>query len=64
MISTKQQKLLKICPSWSKAGERAFFTAAPKLWNSIPFNIWENKSLVIFKKHLKTYLIRLLTVLK
>ena len=40
-------------------GERSAGTSysvtAPKLWNSLPANIWNFKSLDTFKKHLKTH---------
>ena len=37
-------------------GERAFFFAAPKMWNSIPEHIKSALSLSTFKTALKTYL--------
>ena len=40
-------------------GDRAFAVAAPKLWNSLPFNIRSAQTLEIFKSSLKTYLFSL-----
>lgn len=40
----------------STLGARSFYDAAPTLWNSLPANIQDVKSLGIFKKKLKTYL--------
>ena len=39
-------------------GERAFSTSAPKLWNTLPRDIRNAKSLAIFKKQLKTHLFK------
>ena len=39
-------------------GERAFATAGPKLWNSLPQDIRQSSSVEIFKSHLKTYLFK------
>ncbi|KAF7656690.1 hypothetical protein LDENG_00037420, partial [Lucifuga dentata] len=39
-----------------KTGDAAFFSYAPKLWNSLPKDIREAGSVEIFKHHLKTYL--------
>ena len=40
-------------------GDRAFIFAAPKLWNSLPSELREIKSIATFKRHLKTYLFKL-----
>ena len=41
------------------SGERSagtsYSVAAPKLWNSLPANIRNSRSLDTFKKHLKTH---------
>ena len=37
-------------------GERAFCSAAPKLWNSLPSYLRQNQTVGTFKKGLKTYL--------
>ena len=39
-------------------GERTFGVAAPKLWNSVPFEIRSAENLNQFKSNLKTYLFR------
>ena len=40
-------------------GDRSFTCAAPKLWNALPFEVRDFKSLDIFKSKLKTHLFRL-----
>ena len=35
-------------------GSRAFRVSAPKVWNSLPFQIRQSESLPTFKRHLKT----------
>ena len=37
-------------------GEKAFATSAPVLWNALPSNVHNTKSLESFKSGLKTYL--------
>ena len=39
----------------SKMGERAFSISGPKLWNTIPEQIKEAKTILSFKKQLKTH---------
>ena len=53
--------LLKQPAFISKAtlGDRSFTWAAPKLWNVLPFEVRDSKSLDIFKSKLKTHLFRL-----
>ena len=41
-----------------KYGDRAFSVAGPKLWNELPLEIRNRKSVNIFKKQLKTYLFK------
>ena len=38
------------------AGDRAFSVSAPRLWNELPQNVTECKTIDSFKKHLKTHL--------
>ena len=40
-------------------GARSFYAATPTLWNNLPAHIHEIESLGAFKKHVKTYLFRL-----
>ena len=42
--------------------DRAFAHAAPVLWNSLPLTIRTSSSLAIFKKQLKTFLLRKLLI--
>ena len=35
-------------------GDRAFFVAAPKLWNNLPLDISPNVNVCMFKSKLKT----------
>ena len=39
-------------------GARSFYAAAPALWNSLPADIREIKSISLFKKCLKTHLFK------
>jgi hypothetical protein len=50
--------LLDVPKSKSCIGSRAFAFSAPKLWNSLPYDIRTSVSLVTFKSKLKTYLFR------
>ena len=40
-------------------GDRSFTCAAPKLWNALPFEVRDSKSLDVFKSKLKTHNFRL-----
>ena len=40
------------------SGFRSFEVAAPRLWNTLPGHIRNSKSVVIFKRDLKTYLFK------
>lgn len=40
-------------------GDRSFTCAVTKLWNALPFEVRDSKSLDIFKSKLKTHLFRL-----
>ena len=55
--SSSDTTLLTI-PKSSKLmiGDRSFYLAGPRLWNSIPSAIREAASITIFKRRLKTYL--------
>ena len=37
-------------------GDKSFYVTAPRLWNALPRNIREAKSLTVFKKMLKSHL--------
>jgi len=39
-----------------RVGERAFSSAAPRLWNALPTDIKRAATLLTFKKKLKTFL--------
>ena len=39
-------------------GDRAFVSAAPKLWNDLPRSIRNEQSLESFKRSIKTYLFK------
>ena len=56
-LRSSNQLLLKV-PSTNTVtyGDRAFSVAAPKLWNSVPYEIRSSESLNKFKSKLKTYL--------
>ena len=49
-----------LAPTWritkKSIGESAFGTTAPRLWNSLPADIRNSKTLNIFRKSLKTHL--------
>ena len=50
-------KLLLTTPrTLSSYGDRAFYAAAPKLWNTLPLELRSCTSIDTFKKSLKTYL--------
>jgi len=36
-------------------GSRAFQFSAPRVWNSVPVNIRETKSLPTLRRHIKTF---------
>ena len=39
-------------------GDRAFACAVPRLWNGLPLELWDEQSIEIFKRKLKTYLFK------
>ena len=49
-------QLLVLPRTHSTSGDRAFSSAAPRLWNSLPIGGRPSTSLQIFKRRLKTYL--------
>ena len=58
-LRTSGQELLTLPLAKLKTyGDRAFSTAAPRLWNNLPLNIRKSASEDIFKKNLKTYLFK------
>ena len=58
-LRSGNKKLLKIQPYKLKSyGYRAFSVCAPQLWNALPLEIKECKSVLRFKKALKTYLFK------
>ena len=64
-ISRPSERGLKMFPKFSiyvgsvglqsSLGDRAFQSAAPKLWNSLPAEIRNIQTLTSFKRALKTY---------
>ena len=38
-------------------GDRAFSVCAPKIWNTVPLEIRQSSTVVLFKKKLKTLLV-------
>ena len=44
--------------SRTKAGDRFFAVAGPRLWNSLPASVTSADTLAVFKKQLKTFLFR------
>ena len=55
-LRSSHQHLLKIPKTRVACGERAFSSAAPCLWNNLPFNLRIITSLETFKSKLKSYL--------
>ncbi len=56
-LRSSNQRLLFIPKTRRKCrGDRAFATAAPRLWNDLPLFIRMASSVAIFKSKLKTYL--------
>jgi len=46
------------CPPYTAVGDRAFPVAAPRIWNSLPQHVTSAPSLVIFRRRLKTHLLK------
>ena len=59
-LRSSDELLLKV-PSTNTVsfGDRAFSVAAPKLWNSVPYEIRSAESLNQFKSKLQTHLFRI-----
>ena len=51
--------LVKPTPNYKSLGERAFTFYGPKIWNSLPSDIRNIKSINTFKSNLKTFFFRL-----
>ncbi|KAL9964335.1 hypothetical protein ACROYT_G027963 [Oculina patagonica] len=56
--SSGQELLTEPMAKLKTYGDRAFSTAAPRLWNNLPLSIRKSASEDIFKKNLKTYLFK------
>ena len=54
--SSDQNRLTEPRFRLKSAGYRSFSVAAPRLWNKLPLEIRNSKSITVFKKVLKTYL--------
>ena len=54
--STRHKQLLFVPCTRLRVGERAFSSAAPRLWNALPTDIKRAATLLTFKKKLKTFL--------
>ena len=58
-LRSTDQKLLAVLKWRLKTyGDRAFSTAAPKLWNELPLDLRSLDTINLFKKHLKTDLFK------
>ena len=59
-LRSSSQFLLKpVKATRSAYGERAFATNAPKLWNSLPYDLRSENDFLCFKSKLKTYMFTL-----
>ena len=59
-LRSSEQNLLSVPrTNLTRYGDRAFSVAAPTLWNVLPCNLRNTKSLAAFKRDLKTYLFTL-----
>jgi len=56
--SASFQRLVVRRTRLTTAGDRAFGTAAPRLWNSLPADVVASQSLATFKGQLKTFLFK------
>ena len=55
-LRSSEQGLLSVPrTNLTRYGDRAFSVAAPTLWNALPRNLRNTKSLAAFKRDLKTY---------
>ena len=58
-LRSSGQELLTVPMAKLKTyGDRAFSIAAPRQWNNLPLSIRKSPSIAIFKRHLKTYLLK------
>jgi hypothetical protein len=55
-LRSSDQHLLTVPRTTTSFGDRAFSSIAPKLWNSLPSELRQCRSIELFKKDLKTYL--------
>ena len=58
-LRSSHKNLLSVPRTFSSHGDRAFYSCAPKLWNSLPADVRFCSSLDIFKKTLKTHLFKI-----
>ena len=56
--SSTKHLLVQPCCNLKTYGERAFSVAAPRLWNALPLNIRNCKTITTFKSALKTHLFK------
>ena len=57
-LRSANRQLLRVKPAKLSYGKRAFVTAAPELWNSLPTDIRQCHTVSSFKCKLKTYLFK------
>ena len=50
--------LLKVTVPRKTIGQSSFSVAGPQMWNDLPIGVRSAQSLMMFRKHLKTYLFR------
>ena len=55
-LRSGDQRLLVTPRNKTRLGERSFYCAAPRLWNSLPFSLRALPTLTSFKRALKTHL--------
>ena len=55
-LRSSSRGLLDVPRTRTKFGDRAFGVAGPTVWNTLPDNINEARSVFTFKRLLKTYL--------
>ena len=58
-LRSDDQDLLQVPATKLKTvGDRAFTSAAPRIWNTLPLEIRQSENISIFKKQLKTFLFK------
>ena len=58
-LRSDDQNLLQVPATKLKTvGDRAFTSAAPRIWNTLPLEIRQSENISIFKKQLKTFLFK------